>query len=216
MPSSAATAHLHERLDTGLNALKLKLTDVQCGRLIEYIQHLAQWNAAYNLTAVRDPLEMVGRHLLDSLAVSSYITQGPVLDLGTGAGLPGIPLAIAHPELDLVLLDSVGKKIRFVQHVVAQLGLENVTVVQARAEAYQPAQQFAIITARAMADLSVLCAHVCRLRQPQARLLAFKGRYPQDELSALSACAGDVRLHLLNVPFVVGERHLVEIYFNSK
>lgn len=194
--------------------------------LIRYLLLLARWGQAYNLTAIRDPREQVARHLLDSLAVLPWVTRGPVLDLGTGAGLPGIPLATARPDLAFTLLDSNGKKTRFVRQAVLDLGLKNVEVIQVRLEVYRPARKFATIVARALASLPSLCASAQGLSVADGRLLALKGRLAEDEMAALivsrtsaesvassaaEARLGEPRLHPLVVPGVDGERSLIEV-----
>ncbi|MGB5737022.1 MAG: 16S rRNA (guanine(527)-N(7))-methyltransferase RsmG [Thiohalocapsa sp.] len=180
---------LHRRLDQGLVAMgpemDAALDAPARDRLIAFLALLMRWNRAYNLTAVRDPAEMVPRHLLDSLAVLPWISRGPVLDAGTGAGLPGIPLAVARPELRFTLLDGNGKKARFVRQAVLELGLDNVEVVHSRLEAYRPAEKFATITARAVASLSDLLGRCAHLAAADARLLALKGRLPEQEIAAL-------------------------------
>ncbi|MCF7982883.1 MAG: 16S rRNA (guanine(527)-N(7))-methyltransferase RsmG [Thiohalocapsa sp.] len=182
-------APLRRRLDLGLAQMDTSIADALDGdardRLIAFVLLLERWNRSFNLTAVRDPADMVPRHLLDSLSVLPWLRRGPVLDAGTGAGLPGIPLAIALPGLDFTLLDSNGKKTRFVRQAVMALGLGNVQVVQSRLEAYRPEQKFATIVARAVASLAALrdaCAH---LGATDARLLALKGRLADQELAGL-------------------------------
>jgi 16S rRNA (guanine527-N7)-methyltransferase len=198
-------------------------------RLIGFLALLARWNRAYNLTAVRDPLEMVSRHLLDSLAVLPWVTAGPVLDAGTGAGLPGLPLAVARPDIGFTLLDGNGKKARFVRQAVLELGLSNVEVVHSRLQAYRPGPKFVTITARALASLSDLIANCQHLAAARSRLLALKGRLPELELAALAQSAtaspaiansasgeamrAAVAIHALRVPFLDGERNLIEIPF---
>ncbi|MEA3638717.1 MAG: 16S rRNA (guanine(527)-N(7))-methyltransferase RsmG [Lamprobacter sp.] len=223
-------AELRERLASGLAAMAPVIAETvdetARGQLVKYVQLLTRWNRAYNLTAVRDPREQVPRHLLDSLAVLPWVVRGPVLDLGTGAGLPGIPLAIARPRLAFTLLDSNGKKTRFVRQVVLELGLKNVVVVQARLEAYQPEQKFATIVARALSSLASLWVNARGLAIADGRLLALKGPLAEDELAALmaradvdseassSVSAGVVaqpRIHPLVVPGVDGERSLIEV-----
>jgi 16S rRNA (guanine527-N7)-methyltransferase len=241
-PSAAAEALdrtvLRHRLDAGLaamgNDIDTALDDAGRDRLIAFLALLAHWNRAYNLTAVRDPLEMVPRHLLDSLAVLPWVTRGPVLDAGTGAGLPGIPLAVARPALQFTLLDSNGKKTRFVRQVVLELGLSNVEVVHSRLEAYRPGPKFATITARAVASLSELCDSCAHLAAADARLLALKGRLPEPEIAALTATASpsesatgeplstssvvhvatSCTVHALRVPQLDGERNLIDIPFH--
>lgn len=218
-PRAVASERLRKRLDQGLVELggqAADLSDNQRRRLIDYVELLTHWNSRFNLSGIRDPLEMVGRHLLDSLAGAAAFTEAPVLDLGTGAGLPGIPLAIAHPELEFVLLDSVGKKTRFVRQTAAQLALTNVTVVQTRLESYRPSEKFATITARALAPLDVLWSESAHLRRPETVLIAYKGRRPDDEIDALSAARLQVRVERLKIPFVPGERHLIRVRHASQ
>ncbi len=205
------TLALRARLDAGLAAMHLSATEAQRGGLIAYIVLLTRWNRAYNLTAVRDPLEMVGRHLLDSLAVSPFLFGDSVLDLGTGAGLPGIPLALLHPERRFCLLDGNGKKTRFVRQAAMELGLDNCEVVQARMESYRPGRNFATIVARAVATLAELQALGRPLLARPGRLLLMKGRTPDAEMEALTPCPDSHKVHRLEVPFVVGERHLIEV-----
>ncbi len=202
---------LRERLDAGLAAMTLSPSDSQRERLIAYLTLLAHWNQAYNLTAVRDPLEMVGRHLLDSLSVGPYLVGDSVLDLGTGAGLPGIPLALLHPKRRFWLLDGNGKRTRFVRQAVMELGLTNCEAVQARMESYRPGRKFATIVARAVASVSQLKALGEPLLARPGCLLLMKGRMPEDEMEDLTPCPDTLRIHRLTVPFVVGERHLIEV-----
>ena len=217
-------AALRQRLDAGLAAMDPSidaLLDAAAReRMVAFLVLLARWNLAYNLTAVREPLEMVPRHLLDSLAVLPWITRSPVLDAGTGAGLPGIPLAIARPELSFTLLDSNGKKVRFVRQSVLELGLGNVEVVQERLETYRPRRKFATIVARAVASLAELREASAHLGAPEARLLAMKGRLPDLEIAGLlrstaagraAAMAADIAVHPLRVPLLEGERNLIDM-----
>jgi 16S rRNA (guanine527-N7)-methyltransferase len=208
------------RLDAGLAALGVAASDQQCRQLLGYVDLLARWNRAYNLTAVRDPLDMIPKHLLDSLAVLPWVRRGPVLDVGTGAGLPGLPLAIMRPDLAFTLLDSSGKKVRFVRQAVLELGLGNVTPVQARLQAYRPRVNFATITARALAPLAGLCADCAPLAAPGGVLLALKGREPGQEVAALVAAppprvrTAAVVVHPLTVPMLDAERCLIEVPFD--
>jgi 16S rRNA (guanine527-N7)-methyltransferase len=202
---------LRARLDAGLVRLGLDPTPVERGRLLALIELLARWNRAYNLTAVREPIEMVARHLLDSLSVSTYLHGDRVLDLGTGPGMPGLPLAITQPGRAFVLLDSSGKKTRFVRQAAVELALTNVEVMQVRFESYRPERKFATILSRAVAPLAVIAAAAQPLLEPTGRLLVMKGRRPNDELEALDPVSNRVLVHRLAVPFVEGERHLIEI-----
>lgn len=209
MPSDAHQPRA--RLRHGLAALGLALPDERVERLLAYLVLLARWNAAYNLTAVRDLAEMVPRHLLDSLAILPWVRGPGLLDVGTGAGLPGIPLVLAEPDLRVCLLDSSGKKTRFCRQVVMELGLANVEVVQARIEAYRPDEAPATITARAVADLPSLVRSVRHLLGPATTLLAMKGALPEAEIAGLAAAGLVVSAHRLGVPGIDGERHLIEI-----
>jgi 16S rRNA (guanine527-N7)-methyltransferase len=175
---------------------------------------LAKWNRAFNLTAVRDPVEMVPRHLLDSLAVWPYLHGPRILDLGSGAGLPGMVLALVDPEREWVLLDSNAKKTRFLTQIVIELRPDNVEVVQARAEAYAPARPFTTVIARALAPLSTVFRLARPLCAPEGRILAMKGVYPETELAELGPHrphTKGARVHRLQIPGLAGERHLVQI-----
>jgi 16S rRNA (guanine527-N7)-methyltransferase len=202
---------MRERLDAGLAAMGVAADEAQRDALIAYLALLSRWNQTYNLTAVRDPLEMVGRHLLDSLSLGPYLFGGSVLDLGTGAGLPGIPLALLQPERRFWLLDGNGKKTRFVRQAVMVLGLANCEVVQARMESYRPGRKFATIVARAVASLSDIQALGEPFLERPGRLLLMKGRTPEAEMEDLTPCPDTRKVHRLEVPFVVGERHLIEV-----
>jgi 16S rRNA (guanine527-N7)-methyltransferase len=202
---------MRERLDAGLAAMGVAADEAQRDALIAYLALLSRWNQAYNLTAVRDPLEMVGRHLLDSLSLGPYLFGGSVLDLGTGAGLPGIPLALLQPERRFWLLDGNGKKTRFVRQAVMVLGLANCEVVQARMESYRPGRKFATIVARAVASLSDIQALAEPFLERPGRLLLMKGRTPEAAMEDLTPCPDTRKVHRLEVPFVVGERHLIEV-----
>ncbi len=200
---------LQEKLAAGLAALPLELDpDVQ-GRLIDFLHLLVKWNRAYNLTAVRQPEQMVTRHLLDSLVVGPYLNGRHILDVGTGAGLPGIPLALAYPDRHFTLLDSNGKKIRFVTQAVAELGLANVDVIQSRIEAFQPDQRFDTITARAYASIEELVRQTSRLLAAGGQYLVMKGVYPVAEVEAMPAGYRLEAVHRLNVPKLDAERHLL-------
>ncbi|WP_295538614.1 16S rRNA (guanine(527)-N(7))-methyltransferase RsmG [uncultured Thiohalocapsa sp.] len=214
-----AGAGLGGQLDAGLAALGVAASATQRKQLLAYVDLLARWNRTYNLTAVREPRDMIPRHLLDSLAVLPWVHRGPVLDVGTGAGLPGMPLAIVRPHLAFTLLDSNGKKIRFVRQAVLELGLDNVIALQARTQAYRPQANFATITARAVTSLDQLCADCAPLLASGGVLLALKGREPTAELDALAkaapagARAQAVTVHRLTVPMLDAERCLVEVPF---
>lgn len=196
-----------ELLDAGLAALQLELAAAQRDRLLRYLDLLGRWNRAYNLTAVREPAEMVTRHLLDSLAVLPWLGEGCVLDAGSGAGLPGIPLAIARPGQPFVLLDPAAKKVRFLRQAVAGLGLGHVSVLRGRCQDYEPPEPFPVIVARALASPGGLVARCGALLAPGGRLLAMAGRRPQR--LALPPPWRVVEVAALHVPGLAAERHLV-------
>ncbi len=206
---------LQEKLAAGLAALSLELDEKVQARLIDYLQLLVKWNRAYNLTAVRQPEQMVTRHLLDSLIIGPYL-QGPrILDVGTGAGLPGIPLALAYPDYHFTLLDSNGKKIRFVTQAVAELGLANVDVIQSRIEAFQQAGRFDTITARAYASIEDLVSQTTRLLSEGGQYLIMKGVYPVAEVEAMPNGYCLEAVHQLEVPMLEAERHLLIVRADS-
>ena len=179
--------------------------------LLRYLTLLVRWNKTYNLTAVRDPREMVTRHLLDSLAMQPYIASGTLADLGTGPGLPGIPLAITRPQLQVTLVESNGKKARFMREAVRQLGLTNARVAESRAEALAEPGAYDHLTARAMDTLAGIIAVGGHLLRPGGRLLAMKGVHPHDEIAQLPAGWRVEQVLPLHVPGLTGERHLVVV-----
>jgi 16S rRNA (guanine527-N7)-methyltransferase len=206
---------LLDKLAEGLAALSLNLNDHVQHQLIDFLHLLVKWNRAYNLTAVRQPEQMVTRHLLDSLVIGPYL-QGPrILDVGTGAGLPGIPLALAYPDYQFTLLDSNGKKIRFVTQVVAELGLVNVDVVQSRVEAYQPASRFDTVTARAYSSIEELVKQTAHLLADGGQYLIMKGAYPVAEVEAMPAGYHLEAIHQLQVPRLDAQRHLLVVRANK-
>ncbi|MCP4042611.1 MAG: 16S rRNA (guanine(527)-N(7))-methyltransferase RsmG [Gammaproteobacteria bacterium] len=196
-------------LGDGLSQLGLNLNSGQRHRLIRYLELLSKWNRVFNLTAVRDPEEMVLRHLLDSLSVMPYLAGNRLLDVGAGAGLPGMVLAIAQPELRCVLLDSNAKKTRFCIQVVAELGLNNVEVVHARLGDYQPREGFSSIISRAFGSIRLLLAAVHGLGSEGARILFMKGTFPGAELDEVDELKECVKVVPLSVPGLAAERHLI-------
>lgn len=208
----ADTEALAARLRPGLAGLGFAAADLPAdlpGRLADYLALLARWNATVNLTAVRDPLEMVARHVLDSLAVDPWVFGPRVLDAGTGAGLPGIPLALLRPGDRFTLLDAAAKRTRFLRHAVARLGLTNVTVVQARVEDYDGAEGFDTVVSRAFAAIGEFVAAAGHLCRPGGTLLAMKGTLPAAELAALPAGWRVAALGRVSVPGLAAERHAV-------
>jgi len=209
---------LSQRLQHGLVAMGLDLSEVQQNSLIDYVHLLDKWNQAFNLSAVRDPQEMVSRHLLDSLSLLPRLQQlsagknsFTILDVGTGPGLPGIPLALCLPEVNFVLLDSNGKKTRFVFQALLALGIKNVKVENTRIESYQSPGQLDIVISRAfssLADFAQGCEHLC---SPDTRLLAMKGLYPTEELRNLPAHWQQVDARAIDIPQCDAQRHIIEL-----
>jgi len=198
-----------ERLARGLGALGIDLDDHQQAALIGYLVLMTRWNRAYNLTAVRDPAEMVTRHLLDSLAVLPHLNGTSLIDVGTGAGLPGIPLAIACPQMQFTLLDASAKRIRFVRQAVMELGLKNVTPVQSRVDAYHPEHGFDVVISRAFAALSDMLVACRHLVSADGRFLAMKGDRVAQELVDLPAGFDVIDVLTLEVPDLAATRKLV-------
>ena len=196
-------------LADGLHALQLPAAIAP--RLLAYLELLARWNRTYNLTSVREPREMLRRHLLDSLAMQRYVDTGPLADLGAGPGLPGIPLAIADPALSVTLVDSNGKMSRFQREAVRALGLANVRVLQARAENVAEPGAYHLLTARALDRLAGILAVGGHLLAPGGRLLALKGQRPDEEIAELPPGWTATAVHELTVPGLEGQRHLVEV-----
>jgi 16S rRNA (guanine527-N7)-methyltransferase len=199
------------RLAQAAEQMSVSLSAQQQTLLLEYLALFARWNSAYNLSAVRDPAEMLERHIIDSLSVVNLCgaDSEPLLDVGSGGGLPGIPLAIMHPQRPVTLLDSNGKKTRFLFQVATQLPLPNVTVVNERLESYEPAVPFAAVTSRAFASIDDMVAGSEHLLAPGGRFYAMKGKFPEDELSALPKGIKVDRVHTLSVPGCDADRHLV-------
>ena len=212
--TDALPAAVHAELDTGLDALGLSRD--HAAPLLAYLALLLRWNRAYNLTAIRDPREMVAKHLLDSLAMHASVDAiaaagGSLADLGTGAGLPGIPLAIVKPGLKVVLVEANGKKARFLREAVRTLPLANARVVESRIEAFDAPTAFDAITARALATLPLILELGGHLLKPGGVLLAMKGTLPGDELAALPAGWQLQDVRPLTVPGLGAERHLVVV-----
>jgi 16S rRNA (guanine527-N7)-methyltransferase len=199
-------------LEEGVRALQLDLGEQQIARLMDYLGLLAKWNSVYNLTAVRDPSQMVTQHLLDSLAVvSAFADAREVLDVGAGGGLPGIVLAIARPGMNVSLIDTVQKKTAFLTQVKAELGLANVTVHTARVEQLQVPHRFDVITSRAFADLADFIDWSGHLLAPGGCFIAMKGVMPEDEIARVPQGWKVSEVRPLHVPGLNAERHLVFI-----
>jgi len=194
-------------LAAGLAELGLDLSADQQGKLLDFRDLLLKWNKTYNLTALRDPAQAISHHLLDSLAILPYVNDGALLDVGSGGGLPGIPLAIARPQLSVRMVDTVQKKATFLQQAAIQLGLKNVAVDHARVE--KMTGQYAQISSRAFAELGLFVELTRHLLAPGGRWLAMKGGRPDDEIGALPADIVVDRIVPLHVPGLGAERHLI-------
>jgi 16S rRNA (guanine527-N7)-methyltransferase len=196
-------------LALGVAELRLELPGGAREKLLAYLALLAKWNRTYNLTAIRDPLKMVTHHLLDSLAVLPELPAGRLADVGSGAGLPGIPLAIAEPGRSVTLAEANHKKSAFLRQAVMELGLANAEVHRGRAERWQPGTRFAIVIARGFAHLGEFFAACRHLVAPGGVLAAMKGVHPREELARLSADCAPCEVRRLRVPLLQAERHLV-------
>ena len=200
-----------EQLQAGLAHMSLALSEAQIDQLLAYLALLVKWNRAFNLTAVRDANEMVAKHLLDSLSIAPLLQGKRFLDVGTGAGLPGIPLAICFPEKRFELLDSNGKKTRFLQQAVAELALTNCVVHRSRIESCGLGADFDGVLSRAFASLADMAVACGPMLNGRGLLLAMKGQYPEEELSRLPKPYIVKGSHALTVPGLAGERHLIEL-----
>lgn len=199
-------------LKRGAKQIGLDLSAEQLHGLMEYLALLVKWNRAYNLTAVRDPADMLVRHLLDSLAVVPYLDPtARIIDVGTGPGLPGMILAILYPQADITLLDSNGKKTRFLFQVKSTLGLDQVTIINDRVEAYHPPQPFDIITSRAFASLQDMTFWCHHLLATDGCFKAMKGVYPASEIEAISSEYTLQNSQRLEVPGLSEERFLLTV-----
>lgn len=209
-------AKLHAQLASGVTALGLDLDQVKLKQMLRFVSELERWNQSYNLTSIRLAKDMVTRHLLDSLTLAPFIGSESVLDIGTGAGLPGVPLAVALPEARFVMVDSNGKKVRFVRHAIRTLRLGNAQALQSRAEeldlaACNAESGFDVVVARALASLSTLGQWCRNALATNGRLLAMKGPQAQSEMDQTPDGFKVVAVHPLSVPGLAAERQLIEL-----
>lgn len=211
MPPDQATLK-RSCLRNGLDAMAIKANEKQVNLLLNYLAMLERWNKAYNLTAIREPLEMINLHLLDSLSVHHHLNDArDIIDVGTGPGLPGIPLAIMNPDKQFILLDSNGKKTRFLFQVINELRLGNANEVNQRVELYRPNQVFDTIVTRAFSSIAQMLENCSHLASDQSSFMAMKGKNPESELSLIKKGYMVSDLCRLEVPGVEGERHLIKI-----
>lgn len=199
------------KLSALLKSADITLTDLQKRQLVGYVDMLNKWNKAYNLTSVRDPEQMLVRHILDSIVVEPHLQGERFIDVGTGPGLPGVPLAIVRPQSHFTLLDSLGKRVRFLRQVQHELKLENITPVQSRVEEFSADPSFDGVISRAFASLNDMVSWCHHLPGSQGRFYALKGILPQDEIAALPKGYVVEQVTSLAVPQLEGERHLVII-----
>ncbi|MEG9533944.1 16S rRNA (guanine(527)-N(7))-methyltransferase RsmG [Mannheimia indoligenes] len=197
-----------EKLDRLLAQANINLPDQQKAQLVGFVRLLDKWNKAYNLTSVRNPDEMLVKHIMDSLVVSQYLQGEKFIDVGTGPGLPGIPLAIINPDKQFVLLDSLGKRITFIKNALRELGIQNVIPVLSRVEEYQE-QQFDGVLSRAFASLDDMVNWCYHLPNENGKFYALKGVYDETEVQAVKKTIELVDVIELQVPELIGERHLV-------
>ncbi|MDD7568569.1 MAG: 16S rRNA (guanine(527)-N(7))-methyltransferase RsmG [[Actinobacillus] rossii] len=202
---------LSQKLEILLKQTALLLTDQQKTQLVKLVLLLNKWNKAYNLTSVRDPMEMLVKHILDSLVVSPYLQGMRFIDVGTGPGLPGLPLAIVNPDKEFFLLDSLGKRISFIRNAVRELGLTNVEPVLSRVEEFHPDHQFDGVLSRAFASLKDMTDWCHHLPNENGLFYALKGQYHEDEVQELDVKFNIQQVIKLSVPELEGERHLVLI-----
>lgn len=203
--------NLAQPLAQGLAELGLQLDPAACGKLVDYLGLIQKWNRVYNLTAVREPRKMLSHHLLDSLAIVPHVSGTSVLDAGSGGGLPGIPLAIALPRLQVTLLDSNHKKAAFLKQTAIELALDNVAVVCERVEAWDTSQRFDLVVSRALTDLPEFVRLAGRLVAATGALAAMKGIYPYEEIAQLPAGWRMREATALKVPGLRAERHWVRV-----
>ena len=197
------------KLESGVVRLGLDVSPEAIDGLLTYMVQLKEWSGTYNLIAPRERDFLLARHILDSLSIAPWLQPGSLLDVGTGAGLPGLPLAIIRPEMDVTLLDSAGKKIRFIRHVGRKLKLANIQPLQQRVEALSASDGYANITSRAFASLKDFVEAVRSCADESTRLLAMKGAYPDQELEELPGWINVESVEKLTVPYLHAERHLV-------
>jgi len=200
---------LASQLAQGLVALSLQLPEDAEARLLSFLDLLQKWNKVYNLTAIREADQMVARHLLDSLSVLPHFGGQRIIDVGSGAGLPGIPIAIARPEASICLLEVNHKRATFLQQAITELGLRNASVVVSRVEDFRPATKFDVVISRAFADLSEYVALAGHLCIAGGLMVAMKGLHPFEELSQLPSNVAEKNVIRLEVPNLAAERHLV-------
>lgn len=201
----------HKTLSQGLETLAIPCPEEIKRQLLAFIDLLDKWNRVYNLTAIRDKEKMVTHHILDSLSVAPFLTGVDVLDVGSGAGLPGVPLALVSPERQFVLIDSNAKKTRFLQQAKAELGITNLTIETVRVEQYHPVKAFDTVLSRAFASISQFLLTAGALCKPGGAIIAMKGDYPTAELQEIPPGYFLKAVLAVDVPYLDAQRHMVKI-----
>lgn len=202
---------LFTAFDRAVASLDLKVTEQQKHQLIDFVLLIHKWNKAYNLTSVRDPQQMLIKHIIDSIVVAPYLTKHRYIDVGTGPGLPGIPLSIMHPDKNFVLLDSLGKRVRFMKQAGFEMGLTNIEPVQSRVEQYQSDLPLDGVLSRAFASIKDMLHWCQHLVDSKGEFLALKGQYPEQEIALLPEGFEVVESVELDIPALDGDRHLIKI-----
>lgn len=207
---------LYAELLKQLSANHFIVDDIISNKLIEYVLLLHKWNQVYNLTSIRDPLQMLSKHIMDSLAISPYLKGPRILDVGTGAGLPGLPLALVHPQYHFTLLDSNGKKIRFLTHVTQTLMINNVDIIPLRVEKYFPENCFNSIVSRAFSELNEFLRKTKHLSCENGIFLAMKGQYPCEEIKILDIDFKLINIESLQIAGLDEKRHVLILRLNEQ
>ncbi|KHD08227.1 hypothetical protein PN36_19405 [Candidatus Thiomargarita nelsonii] len=208
--------NLANNLCQGLDALQINLSDFIQTQLLNYLELLVKWNRVYNLTGVRDVAEMIPKHIFDSLTVLPYVRGAQILDVGTGAGLPGLILAMARPDWQCVLLDSNAKKIRFVKQAIIELDIKNAVAECTRIEAYHPTDKYNTIISRAYTSLLRFYTQTARLCTIDGGLLAMKGVYPETEIAEMAGLPVHLETFSLELPKNAAQRHLIVMQINKE
>jgi 16S rRNA (guanine527-N7)-methyltransferase len=202
---------LQDQLEQGIHELGLDIPSATVQRLLQYLELIRKWNRVYNLTAIKDPGQMLSHHILDSLSIIPYIRGTTILDIGSGAGLPGIPLSLVFPERHFCMLDGNAKKTRFIQQAITELDIKNAESIHSRVEDYTASEGFDTVVSRAFSSLSDFVRLALPLMKDSGQLLAMKGRYPTQELEDLPSGIHIEAVHRLEVPLLDSERHLVQM-----
>lgn len=203
--------NLQQQLQKLLDQTDIEVSDFQQNQLVQLVELLVKWNKAYNLTSIRDPQQMLVKHIMDSIVVSPYLQGQRFIDVGTGPGLPGLPLAILNPDKHFVLLDSLGKRIRFIRQAVLALGLKNVEFVQSRVEEYHPEEKFDQVLSRAFASLLDMLFWCQHLPNEKGSFIALKGQFAEQDITELDKRFEFIEVIPLKVPELEGERCLVKL-----